>query len=69
MFGVRCSAFLIPLVSRNPDTNLTAVGGYIYGGASIGSQLESGTSPARIVASWHANESGFRRERAPYLLY
>jgi uncharacterized protein YbbC (DUF1343 family) len=83
-------------LSRNPDTNLTAVGVYmlaeinrqsrngafrgsssskldifykIYGSASIRSQLESGTSPARIVASWQANESGFRRARAPYLLY
>jgi len=83
-------------LSRNPDTNLTAVGVYmlaeinrsagksvfrqtsgskldiffkIYGSASIRSQLESGVSPAKIVASWQANESNFRRARAPYLLY
>ena len=41
----------------------------IYGSASIRSQLESGVSPAKIVASWQANESNFHRARAPYLLY
>jgi len=41
----------------------------IYGSTSIRSQLERGVSPAKIVASWQANEASFRRERAPYLLY
>jgi uncharacterized protein YbbC (DUF1343 family) len=41
----------------------------VYGSTSIRSQLERGVSPAKIVASWQANEAGFRRARAPYLLY
>ena len=41
----------------------------VYGSASIRSQLEGGMAPAKIVASWQANESNFRRARAPYLLY
>jgi uncharacterized protein YbbC (DUF1343 family) len=40
-----------------------------YGSSSIRSQLERGTSPARIVASWQSNVANFRRARAPYLLY
>lgn len=40
-----------------------------YGSASIRSQLERGTSPARIVASWQSNVANFRSARAPYLLY
>jgi uncharacterized protein YbbC (DUF1343 family) len=41
----------------------------IYGSTSVRSQLEAGVSPAKIVASWQANEASFRRARAPYLLY
>jgi len=83
-------------LSRDPDTNLTAVGMYIladinrashnslfrqtspskldiffkiYGSASIRSQLESGVSAEKIIASWRDNETSFRRARVPYLLY
>jgi uncharacterized protein YbbC (DUF1343 family) len=41
----------------------------VYGSTSIRSQLERGVSPAKIVASWEGNQAGFRRARAPYLLY
>jgi uncharacterized protein YbbC (DUF1343 family) len=41
----------------------------IYGSTSIRSQLESGVSPPKIVASWQGNEASFRRARARYLLY
>jgi uncharacterized protein YbbC (DUF1343 family) len=40
-----------------------------YGSSSIRAQLERGTSPARIVASWQSNVANFRSARAPYLLY
>lgn len=83
-------------LSRNPDTNLTAIGLYmlaeinreshnsvfrrtsrskldiffkVYGSSSIRSQLESGVSPEKIVASWQNNVASFRRGRAAYLLY
>jgi uncharacterized protein YbbC (DUF1343 family) len=40
-----------------------------YGSSSIRSQLERGTLPARIVASWRSDVANFRSARAPYLLY
>lgn len=40
-----------------------------YGSTSIRSQLQSGVSAERIVASWRSNVQNFRRERSPYLLY
>ena len=40
-----------------------------YGSSSIRSQLEPGSSPARIVSSWQSNVASFRAARAPYLLY
>jgi uncharacterized protein YbbC (DUF1343 family) len=41
----------------------------VYGSTSIRSQIRSGVSPERIVASWRSNEQSFRRAREPYLLY
>ena len=32
-------------------------------------QIESGTAPQAIAASWREDEEKFRRARAPYLLY
>ena len=40
-----------------------------YGSSLIRSQIESGVSPTRIVASWKSNEQQFRGARGPYLLY
>jgi uncharacterized protein YbbC (DUF1343 family) len=40
-----------------------------YGSTVIRSQLQSGASPGRIVASWVSNVRNFRAQRSAYLLY
>ncbi len=41
----------------------------VYGSTSIRTQLEGGTSPESIIASWRGNVANFRSERLLYLLY
>ena len=41
----------------------------VCGGTMIRAQIQAGTSPQRIIASWQPNEREFRAARAPYLLY
>ncbi len=41
----------------------------VCGGTSLRRELERGTNPGRIVATWDGVVSRFRRDRAPFLLY
>lgn len=41
----------------------------IYGSESLRSQLEGGTSPARIIAGWQRGVESFRSARQSYLIY
>lgn len=41
----------------------------IAGGPSMREAIESGASVGEIASSWTADESGFREQRRPYLLY
>jgi uncharacterized protein YbbC (DUF1343 family) len=69
--------YMLAELNRSPGSNLFRRTSHskldiffkCYGSSSIRSQLEGGTSPARIVASWQSNVANFRSARAPYLLY
>jgi uncharacterized protein YbbC (DUF1343 family) len=41
----------------------------IAGGPAMREAIESGASPGEIAQSWTADETSFREQRRPYLLY
>jgi uncharacterized protein YbbC (DUF1343 family) len=41
----------------------------LAGASDLRMQIEAGTPPADIAASWRDDEAGFTRDRLPYLLY
>ncbi len=58
-----------PRVLDKPSRDADGIFFKIYGSRAIERELRSGTSPARIAASWAGGVGRFRGERAGFLIY